>query len=124
MYVCMYVRFNAYFPVQYKPDIVVIDDANKKVFVIEISNPYDAFINVCYEGKFNKYMPLCLDIQNCNYQCTIVVLIIGALGLVHKRFVPGLKLLGLSTVRSKAIARYLSISAMIGSRRVWRRRVR
>ena len=36
----------------------------------------------------------------------------------------GLKRLGMSQIRAKAIAKYLSVSSMIGSYRVWRRRWR
>ena len=107
-----------------KPDIIVIDDENNKVYIVELSHPYDAFIESCYQTKFDKYFPLSLAIQGAGYQCTIIVLIIGSLGHVHKRFVPGLKRLGMSQIRAKAIAKYLSVSSMIGSYRVWRRRWR
>ncbi len=107
-----------------KPDIVIIDHATRTSYVIEISNPYDSFLDICYNSKFIKYMPLCLEIQNTGYQCTIIVLIIGSLGHVHKRYVSGLKKLGIPQFRAKAIAKYLSISTMIGSFRVWRRRWR
>ena len=41
-----------------KPDIFVIDNALKKCFIVDISFPFDAFIEDCYEGKFQKYVPL------------------------------------------------------------------
>ena len=63
-------------------------------------------------------MPLCLNVQNAGHRCTVIVLVIGALGLVHKRYVPGLQKLGFSKPVGKAIAKYLSISSMIGSRRI------
>ena len=49
-------------------------------------------------------MPLCLQIQDCDYQCTIIVLVIGSLGLLHRHFVKGLE-----KARSKAVAKYLSV---------------
>ena len=49
--------------------------------------------------------------------------IIGSTGCVHKNVVPGLKTLWCDTRRSKAIAKYLSISAAIGSKIVWQMRV-
>ena len=107
-----------------KPDVLVLDDRNKIAFIIEVSHPIDAFFDSCYNTKFEKYMPLSMEITKAGYKCKVVTLIIGSLGYVHKRFVPGLKLLGLNQVRSKAIGRFLSVSSMIGSYRVWRRRWR
>ena len=107
-----------------KPDITIIDHNSKETFIIEVSHPYDLFIEECYKHKFDKYMPLCMDVQEAGHRCTIIVLVIGALGLVHRRYVPGLQKLGFSKTVAKAIAKYLSLSSMIGSRRVWRRRRR
>ena len=107
-----------------KPDITIIDHVTQETFIVEVSHPYDLFLEDCYQHKFDKYMPLCLNIQNTGHRCTIIVLVIGALGLVHKRYVSGLQKLGFSKYVAKAIAKYLSLSSMIGSRRVWRRRRR
>ena len=113
------------FDVQHnKPDITIIDHVNKETFLVEVSHPYDLFLEQCYQHKFDRYMPLCLSIQNTGHRCTIIVLVIGALGLVHRRYVSGLQKLGFNKPVSKAIAKYFSISSMIGSRRVWRRRRR
>ena len=46
-----------------KPDICIIDNENGRVFIVEIANPFDHFIDRCYQQKFEKYMPLCLAIQ-------------------------------------------------------------
>ena len=43
-----------------KPDIFLIDHALKKCFIVEISVPFDAFVEDCYEGKFQS-MSLCLN---------------------------------------------------------------
>ena len=56
------------------------------------------------------------------FNTKVIVLVIGSLGSVHRRVVPGLRMLGLSQRQSKGLARYLSVSVMIGSRRVWARR--
>jgi hypothetical protein len=54
-----------------------------------------------------------------------VVIIVGATGCIHKNVIPGLKMLGIkSTQKSKAIAKYLSISAAIGSKLIWQMRVK
>jgi hypothetical protein len=109
------VRFN-------KPDLCMIDHANSKAFIVELACPYDPFIDMCYQTKFDKYMPLCLLLNTAGFHTKIIVLIIGSLGNVHRRFVPGLQQLGISKREAKTTARYTSISVMIGSRRVWQRR--
>ena len=105
-----------------KPDLCIIDHAHSRAFIVEVSNPYDAFIQDCYNHKFQKYLPLCFALSDAGFQTKIVVLVIGALGTVHKKVVTGLRMLGLSTRQSKALARYLSVSVIIGSRRTWTRR--
>ena len=92
--------------------------------LVEISVPFDAFLNECYMSKFNKYMPLCQRICDLGYRCKVVVLVVGSLGCVHKRYVSGLKQIGLQTRHAKATARYSSISATIGSQIIWKQRCR
>ena len=54
-----------------RPVIVVIDEENKSVIINEICTPYDCHITItmCYEGKFNKYLPLCLEINEHRGGC-------------------------------------------------------
>ena len=108
-----------------KPDLIVIDKSEMKVFVVEISTPFDAFINQCYQTKFDYYLPLC-ELINVDtlYTCKTVVIIIGATGCVHNKVIAGLKMLGISTRKSKAVAKYVSLSAAIGSKLVWQMRVK
>ena len=77
-----------------------------------------------YLTKFMYYSPLSELINlDTTYSCKIVIIIIGSTGCVHKNMMPGLKILGFDTRRSKAIAKYLSISAAIGSKIVGQMRV-
>lgn len=105
-----------------KPDLCFIDHGNSVAFIIEVSNPFDPFIEDCYHNKFQKYMPLCMSLCDAGFQTKVIVLVVGSLGTVHRKLVPGLSILGLSKSQSKALAKYLSISVMIGSRRAWARR--
>ena len=108
-----------------KPDLIAIDHRNRKVFIVEISCPFDAFVNQCYQTKFDYYLPLSELINvDTDYTSKIIVIIIGSTGCVHKKVTTGLKMFGISARKSKAIARYLSLSAAIGSNIVWRMRVR
>ena len=107
-----------------RPDIVIINREEKTAFIIEISTPYDAFMDKCYNGKFNKYFPLSLEINTLGFQTKIIVLIIGSLGHVHKKFTNGLKLIGFSNYESKFLAKYYSTSVIIGSYKIWKERCR
>ena len=105
-----------------RPDLSVINHRERSCSIIEIAVPYDPFINDCYQLKFDKYLPLSQKISDLGYSCKIIVLIVGSLGSVHSRFASGLKLAGFCNARAKAIARYCSVSAMIGSRIIWKQR--
>ena len=105
-----------------RPDLCLIDRDQKQCLIVEVAVPYDPFVNECYQGKFDKYMPLCQRISDLGYHCKIVVLIVGSLGSVHKKFVSGLCMAGLSPRRARAIAKYCSISAAIGSKIIWKLR--
>ena len=107
-----------------RPDIVIINDSEKTAFIIEFSAPFDAFIGKCYSEKFSKYFPLSLEINSLGYHTKIVVLIIGSLGHVHKRFVNGLKMIGLTNTDSKFTAKFYSTSIIIGSFKIWKQRCR
>ena len=108
-----------------KPDLLILDHQLKKAFIFEISSPFDAFLEQCYNTKFKYYQPLCELISlDTLYTCKIIVLIFGSTGCVHNKVVPGLRMLGFNAYKSKAIAKYLSVSAAIGSKIVWQMRVR
>ena len=103
-----------------RPDIVIINREEKEVTIIEISTPFDAFLETCYNQKFNKYFPLSLELNDLGYRTKIFVFVIGSLGHVHGRFVSGLKNIGFSQTESKFLAKYLSISVIIGSYKIWK----
>ena len=103
-----------------RPDIVCIDKKSRTATIIEVAVPFDAHMDKTYKHKFDKYYPLSLEINQLDYSTRIVVLIVGSLGNVYTRFVSGLKLLNLSHTDAKFMARYCSVSAMIGSHMTWK----
>ena len=64
---------------------------------VEFSVPFDRFIDLCYQHKFNRYIEIYNRCNKLGYHTRIIVLIIGPLGLVHNKFVNGLKVVGLTT---------------------------
>ena len=110
-----------------KSDILIYDKQTMKIFIVEISVPFDAFVDKCYHTIFNYYMYQRLNgliPLDTNYSCKTIVIIIESLGCIQTMVNSGLKLLGFATRKSKAIARYLSIIALIGSNIVWKSRTR
>ena len=104
--------------------VFIINRGEKEVTIIDISTPFDAFLETCYNQKFNKYLPLSMELNDLGFRTKIFVLVIGSLGHVHRRFVSGLKNIGFSQTESKFLAKYLSISVIIGSYKVWKFRCR
>ena len=107
-----------------RPDIVVIDHADRLVLINEIAIPYDCHISKCFQGKFEKYSPLAQKIGALGYKVKTVVLLIGSMGSVHRHFAKGLGFNKLNRHEAKFLARFCSVSAVIGSWRVWIQRCR
>ena len=105
-----------------RPDIMIINNNDKTAYIIEFSSPFDVFIGKCYEEKFSKYFPLSLEINECGYHTKIIVLIIGSLGHVHKKFTNGLKIIGFCNRDAKFTAKFYSNSIIIGSYKIWKQR--
>ena len=103
-----------------RPDIIIINKETKEVQIVEISTPFDAFLDKCYNGKFNKYFPLSMEINETGFRTKILVLLIGSLGQIHNKFVTGLKTIGLSGLESKFMAKYCATSVIIGSFKIWK----
>ena len=105
-----------------RPDIVVIDEYNRDVFILEVGCCFDSCLEEAYLTKLVKYHPLVQTITSLGYKCQYLVLIFGSLGHVHRLVIRGLRIVGFTKARAKQIAKYCSISSIIGSRHIWRRR--
>lgn len=104
------------------PDIVMIDECNKTVLLLEIGCSFDAYMDSCFSDKWTKYQALANAISACGYNCKTLVLVFGSLGHVHKLCVRGLQLAGLVKKAAKQLVKFCSISAIIGSHIIWKRR--
>ena len=105
-----------------RPDMCIISNEQRECFIVEVTVPFDVFMDDSYQAKFDKYLPLCQRISDIGFNCRIIVLIVGSTGSVHKKFVSGLCMAGLTPARARAIAKYCSISAAIGSKIIWKQR--
>lgn len=57
-----------------------------------------------------------------SWAAPLLIFIFGRLSHVHKLVVRGLQIAGISKIKAKQLTKYCSISAIISSRSVWRRR--
>ena len=87
-----------------------------------VDNVDEMISGMGYDEKFNKYFPLSVELSELGYYTKVIVLLIGSLGHVHKKFVNGLKILGFSSKESKFMAKFYSTSVIIGSYKVWKQR--
>ncbi len=104
------------------PHVVVVNDNHKEVFILEVSCAFDDSLDEAFLTKVLKYQQLKQTSLQLGYKCKLLIFIFGSLGHVHRLVVRGLQMAGLSKRRAKQLARYCSVSAVIGGRSVWRRR--
>ena len=103
------------------PDIVVINENRKTVTTFEIGCPFDLYMDTCFTSKLMKYQALVECIMALGYNCQLIVLVFGSLGHIHKLVLRGLQLGGLQKTNAEKLAKYCSVSAIIGSLSIWRR---
>ena len=104
------------------PDGIIIDEESREVFLLEVGCTFDTSLEEAFLTKQLKYHPLVQSITQLGYRCQLIVFIFGSLGHVHRLVVRGLRILGLTKCRAKQLAKYCSISSIIGCRSIWRRR--
>ena len=104
------------------PDIVVVDEDSREVTILEVACTFDHSLEEAFLTKALKYQRLKDAILQLGYKCKLLVFVFGSLGNVHKSVVRGLQIAGMPKPRAKALAKFCSVSAIIGSRHIWRKR--
>ena len=104
------------------PDVVVVDEDSREVTILEVGCTFDHSLEEAFLTKVLKYQRLKDVITQMGYECKLLVFIFGSLGNVHKSVVRGLQIAGLPKPTAKALAKFCSVSVIIGSRHIWRRR--
>ena len=104
------------------PDVVVVDEESREVSVLEMACTFDLSLEEAFMSKVIKYQPLLNTISELGYRCRLFVFIFGSLGHTHRLVVRGFQQLGMPKKEAKKLAKYCSVSAIIGSRHIWRRR--
>ena len=104
------------------PDVVFVDISHRELLILEVGCVFDMYMGQAYHDKHSKYQPLLGIITSLGYRCRLSVLIFGSLGHVHKLTTTGLTIAGMTKSSAKQLAKYCSVSAVLGSLSVWRRR--
>ena len=70
-----------------RPDLVVKDLVNKKVFIIDVACPNDINVGSKEVEKVSKYQPLRAELAKMwGLECIVVPVVVGGLGVVSKSF--------------------------------------
>ena len=104
------------------PDVVIVDEESREVSVLEMACTFDPSLEEAFMTKVIKYQPLLHTISELGYRCRLFVFIFGSLGHAHRLVVRGFQQLKMPKKEAKRLAKYCSVSAIIGSRHIWRRR--
>lgn len=82
-----------------RPDLILIDKANKTTFLIDIGIPNTHNLDQYYHEKITKYLPLAAEIKDLWRQEKVIILplIISATGIVLKTLTKNLQQLGICT---------------------------
>ena len=104
------------------PDVIVVNEESREVTILEVGCTFDYSLEEAFLAKVLKYQLLKNEIEQLGYNCKLLVFIFGSLGHVHRLVVRGLQTAGIPKPKAKALAKFCSISVIIGSRHIWRRR--
>ena len=105
-----------------RPDVTIIDENNRNMFILEVGCCFDSSLEEAYSTKLVNYYPLVQQISGLGYKSQYLVLIFISLGHVHRPVIGGLRMGGFTKARAKHLAKYCSISSIIASRHICRRR--
>ena len=96
-----------------RPDMVVIDWKRRSWVMVDFAVPCDANVAKKEEEKVHKYKDLATEAARMNAVKVVVVpIVVGALGVVSKKLVGWLKILG---IEEESVVGELQTAALIGT---------
>jgi hypothetical protein len=100
-----------------RPDIVLVKKETRECLVIDIAVPGDVRIEGKEDEKIDKYGDLCRELKRLwDVRCTVVPVIVGALGTIPKRLSSFLALLDINLS-----VETIQKSALLGTARILRK---
>ena len=95
-----------------RPDLLVIDRESKRWFVVDFAVPFDANLATKEDTKVKNYEKLAAEVGRMNsVNVKVVPVVLGALGVVSKKLVGWLKVLGIG----ESVVGELQTAALIGT---------
>ena len=104
--------FDVFCNIPNTPDVVFLNRDRREVLFLEIGCVFEMYMEIAFNDKIVKYQPILEILRDLGYQCKLIVFIFGSLGHVHNHVFSGLRLAGLSSRKSKQLAKFCSISAV------------
>ena len=101
-----------------KLDIILKD--SKNIIILEVSCPYDPYADKVYQAKYEKYTPLLKSLKHSGYKSAPYPIIIGSIGLVHKRCLSHLIKVGLPKHQAKGLLKWCLNSNILFARKIWK----
>ena len=100
-----------------RPDAVIINNSDKKVYLFELSVPFETNVNDTHLRKVKKYEQLIADIESKGFKTFYYPIEIGSRGYISKENSTRLKSLfhELKICNIKSVSKSLSSLALIGS---------
>ena len=99
-----------------RPDIVIRDKEEKKVYIIDVSCPSDVNVKNKENEKITKYSGLRVELAKMwNSECIVIPVVVGSLGAISHNFANYLKMIPTDL----SIAMCLKIT-LLGSEKIMR----
>ena len=107
-----------------KPDIVLLNKQTQECIIVEVTIPYDLYLNMAKDAKKTRYKPYCALLEKYHYKTKLIVLCFGSLGIIDRDVRSGLLYFKPNSEKLKKLLQWCSLSVIIGSNYIWRSRVK
>ena len=103
-----------------RPDIVCWDDSEKRMWLIELTIPYETGFQAAADRKLEKYLDLQDSVERAGYKSNIITIEVGSRGLVNPiGFTHLAEAFNIANTQLKGLYVTLSKEAILGSHSIW-----
>ena len=102
-----------------RPDVVLWSDAVKRVYIIELTVPWEDNMEWAFERKAARYAELKGQCEDKGWQCCVAPIEVGCRGFVSRSVLSLLKRLGLRSKATQQLVKSLQESAESSSSWIW-----
>ena len=105
-----------------RPDLVLWSSSTKKVYIVELTVPWEDAVEEAYERKSLKYAELAADAEQRGWKAKVCPVEVGCRGFVGKTTTRLLKDLGIRGQAQRQAIKALSSAAEWASQWLWVKR--